>query len=218
MTSALYRWPDRGRVDRSIPKERLYAEAGVRAKLKQQFVDDVQRIRWAYKIGEESVRLAPVEPIDEFQVFAVDLKGVELGDGVLKAIDVAIPSPIIFELTRPTGEIQVAAARKELGLRRPKLSSYFRSNWQSNGVARRDLPPALNLQGLYEAILTSLLAVEGRPGEELSEAIDRMARATQLEREIGTLTRRLRTEPQLNRKVDIRRELKARQAELEDLK
>ncbi|MBB6627930.1 DUF4391 domain-containing protein [Nocardioides sp. KIGAM211] len=218
MTATLYRWPDHGRVDRSVPKERLYAEAGVSAKLKQQFVDDVQRIRWAYKIGVESVRLAPVEPFDEFQVFEVDLKGADLTDGVLKAIDMAIPSPIIFELTRPTGEIQVVAARKELGVRGPRLSSYFRSNWQSNGVGRRDLPPALNLPGLYEAILTSLLAVTGRPGEGLSEAIERMARVTQLEREIGTLTRRLRTEPQLNRKIELRRELKAKQATLEELK
>jgi hypothetical protein len=215
---SLYRWPDRGRVDRSIPKERLYAEAQASAKLKEQFVDDVQRIRWAYKIGEESVRLAPAEPVDEFQVFEVDLKGAELPDKVLKAIDTAIPSPIIFELTRPSGEIQVAAARKESGLRGPKLSSYSRSEWQATTTARRDLPPALDLRGLYEAVLTSLLAVSGRPGEELSGAIERMTRVSQLEREIGTLTRRLRAEPQLNRKIELRRELKAKQAELEDLK
>lgn len=218
MTAALYRWPDRGRVDRNIPKERLYAEAGASARLKQQFVDGVQRIRWAYKLGEESVRLAPVEPVSEFQVVEVELKGADLADAVLKAIDAAIPSPIIFELTRPSGEVQMAAARKEPGLRGPKLSSYFRSDWQPAGNERRDLPPALNLQGLYEAILTTLLAVTGRPGEELSGAIERMARVAQLEREIGTLSRRLRTEPQLNRKIELRRELKAKQAELEDLK
>lgn len=218
MTAALYRWPDRGRVDRNVPKERLYAEAGASAKLKQQFVDDVQRIRWAYKIGEESVRLAPAEQVDEFQVFEIDLKSTELTDTVLKAIDSAIPSPIVFELTRPSGEIQMAAARKESGLRGPKLSSYFHSEWQAPATARRDLPPALHILGLYEAILTSLLAVSGRPGEELSGAIERMARIAQLEREIGALERRLRTEPQLNRKVEVRRDLKAKQADLEDLK
>lgn len=215
---SLYRWPDRGRVDRRIPKERLYAEAQASVKLKQQFVDDVQNIRWAYKISEESVRLAPAEQVDEFQVFEVDLKSAELPDSVLKAIDTAIPSPIIFELTRPSGEVQVAAARKESGLRGPKLSSYFRSDWQATTTARCNLPPALNLQGLYEAILTSLLALTGRPGEELAGAIERMTRATQLEREIGTLTRRMRTEQQLNRKIELRRELKAKQAELEELK
>ena len=114
MTAGLYRWPDRGRVDRNIPKERLYAEAGASARLKQQFIDGVQRIRWAYKIGEESVRLAPVEPVSEFQVFEVELKGADLADAVLKAIDAAVPSPIIFELTRPSGEVQMAAARKAL--------------------------------------------------------------------------------------------------------
>ena len=61
------------------------------------------------------------------------------------------------------------------------------------------------------------MPVAGRPGEELSGAIERMARAKQLEREIATLARRLRTEPQLNRKIELRRELKAKQAELDEL-
>lgn len=218
MTYTLYRWPARGRVNRNVHKERLYAEAHASAKLKQAFVDDVQRIRWAYKLGEESVRLAPAKPVDEFQVFEIELKGTELTDAVLKAIDVAIPSPIVFELTRSSGEVQIAAARKEPGLRGPKMSSYFRSAWLPGSMDRRDLPQALDLLGLYEAILASVLCVDGRPGEELSGAIDRMARTGQLEREIEILTRRLHTEPQLNRKLEIRRNLKTKQAELEDLK
>ena len=134
---------------------------------------------------------------------------------MLKAIDAAIPSPIIFELTRPSGEVQVAAARKEPGLRGPKLSSYFRSAWQRQTAARQTFPRRSTFCGLYEAILTSLLPLSRRPGEELSEAIERMASVTQLEREIGALARRLRTEPQLNRKIELRRELKTKQAELD---
>ena len=38
-----------------------------------------------------------------------------------------------------------------------------------------------------------------------------------LEREISALERKLRTEPQLNRKLELRRELKNRQAALADL-
>lgn len=218
MTPFPYRWPAGGRVDRVISKERLYAEAGVTTRLKQEFIEVVQRVRWAYKIGEESVRLAPVAPVQEFQVFEVELKGSEAPDAVLTAIDKAIPSPVIFELTRPSGELLVAAARKEPGLRGPKLSSYFRTAWLPPRSPRTDLPPALDLRGLYETILASLLPVTRRPGEELSEVIDRLAEVSRLEREIGALSRRLRTEPQLNRKVEMRRSLTAKETQLATLK
>lgn len=217
MASSFYRWPAAGRVNRVIPKERLYAEVGVTTRLKQEFIEVVQRVRWAYKIGEESVRLKAVTPVQEFQVFEVELKRSEAPDAVLAAIDKAIPSPVVFELTRPNGELQVAVARKEPGLRGPKLSSYFRSVWLSSSSPRADLPPALDLRGLYETILASLLPVARRPDEELSEAIDRLAQVSRLEREIDALTRRLRTEPQLNRKVEIRRTLMAKEAQLSEL-
>lgn len=217
MTSPLYRWPAQGRVNRVIPKERLYTEAGATSRLKQAFIDEIQRVRWAFKIGEESVRLKPVAPVQEFQVFEVELKGTEAADTVLTAIDRAIPSPVIFELMRSTGELQVAASKKEPGLRGPKLSPHLRSPWLPPGSPRSDLPPAMDLCGLYETILASLLPVAGRPDEDLSEAIDRLARVSRLEREIGALSRRLSTEPQLNRKVEIRRALRTKEAELAEL-
>lgn len=214
----LFQWPSKGRVDRTIPKERLYAEAGVTSQLKQRFVDEVQRVRWAYKIGEQALPLKPSDSVAEFQIFEVELKGDNVADQVLKTIDGAIPSPVIFELLRnPAGnaEIQVAAARKEPGRRGPKPSSYFRSPWGPGDAMRADLPAALDLGGLYEGVLATLLPLSARPGEELSEAIGRMTRVAQLEREVGALERRLRNERQLNRKVELRRTLKTKQAELE---
>ncbi|WP_322920645.1 DUF4391 domain-containing protein [Nocardioides renjunii] len=214
----LFRWPSKGRVGRTIPKERLYAEARITSRVKQRFVEDLQRVTWAYKIGEQALPLKPCDSMTEFQIFEVELKADDVADQVLKTIDGAVPSPVIFELIRNRAghaEIQVAAARKELGQRGPKLSSYFRSHWGPGDAVRSDLPAALDLGGLYDGVLAALLPLSARPGEDLSEAIGRMTRVAQLEREIGALERRLRNERQLNRKVALRRALKTKQAELE---
>ena len=48
----------------------------------------------------------------------------------------------------------------------------------------------------------------------MSDVADRLAAVRKLEREVTTLKRKLRTEPQLNRKIELRRELKERQAAL----
>lgn len=220
-TKALFRWPEPGRVDRVIPKERLYAEAGVITTVRQRFVDEVQRIRWAYKLGEESIRLGATESVSEIQVFEIDLKGSTLDNSVLTAIDRAIPSPIIFELRREDGlwaEQAMAAAYKRPGARQPSLSEYFRTGWIRTDGDRVSLPAALDVGGLYLQLLDALLPHLLRPGEELSEGIDRMALVRQLERDISALDKRVRLEPQFNRKVELRRDLRTRQAELDALK
>ncbi len=111
---ALYRWPATAAVGRPVPKERLYAAASVGGDLRRRFVAEVQRITWAYKLGEESLRLSGDDAVPEIQVFTVELKADALSDQVLLAVDKAIPSPILFEVHRPGTplEIRLSAANK----------------------------------------------------------------------------------------------------------
>lgn len=218
--TVLFRWPEAAAVGRVIPKERLYAEAGVTKALRQRFIDEIQRVRWAYKLSEESLRLRGRDDVGEVQVFEIELKDVDVSESVLMSIDKSVPSPIIFELHRgsvPRAEVQLAAARKESGPRGPKLSGYFKGDWVPADANRSALPPSVDLAGLYAQILTALMPMQVWPGEDLSGAIDRMARIRKLERDIAALESELRTEPQFNRKVGLRRELRTRQAELDTL-
>lgn len=215
----LIQWPETGRVDQVISKERLYAEASAGAALKQRFVDEVQRIRWAYKLGEESLRLAPGETVTEIQVFVVDLKGSSLDNAVLASIDKAIPSQIIFELRREDGlwtEQAMTAAYKRAG-GKTKGTDYFRTGWIGADQPRIPLPAALDMDGLYSQLLGRLLPHPIRPVEDLSDALDRMGRIRGLTREVATLEKKLRTEPQLNRKLELRRQIKERTVVLAEL-
>jgi hypothetical protein len=215
----LIQWPETAKVDRVISKERLYAEACAGTALKQRFVDEVQRVRWAYKLGEESLRLAPGESVTEIQVFVVDLKGSSLDTSVLAAIDKTIPSQIIFELRREDGlwaEQAMTAAYKRAGAK-TKGTDYFRTGWIGSDQPRIPLPTALDMDGLYGELLGRLLPHPIRPVEGLSEALDRMGRIRGLTREIAALEKKLRTEPQLNRKIELRRQMKERAAVLKEL-
>ena len=79
---------------------------------------------------------------------------------------------------------------------------------------RSPLPQALDLASVYNGLLIPMLPVAARDGERLAEATERVGQARKLERDIATLEQRIRTEPQLNRKVDLRRELNEREATL----
>ena len=215
----LVQWPETAKVDRLIPKERLYTEASASAALKQRFVDEVQRVRWAYKLGEESLRLAPGETVTEMQVFVIELKGSDLDNSVLVSIDRSIPSQIIFELRRETGsgvEQAMTAAYKRIG-GKTKTTDYFRTAWTGADQPRVPLPAALDMDGLYDQLLGGLFPYPMRPSEDLSAALERMSRIRSLGREISALEKRVRTEAQFNRKVELRNHLRTRQADLDNL-
>lgn len=215
----LVQWPEAAKVDRLIPKQRLYAEASASAAVKQRFVDEVQRVRWAYKLGEESLRLAPGETVTEIQVFVIELKGSDLHNSLLVCVDRAILGQVIFELRRETGggaEQAMTAAYKHSG-GRTKPVDYFRTTWIEADQPRVPLPAALDMDGLYDQLLGGLFPYPMRPSEDLSAALERMGRIHSLGREISALEKRVRTEAQFNRKVELRNQLRTRQADLDDL-
>ncbi|MBD7958712.1 DUF4391 domain-containing protein [Microbacterium sp. Sa4CUA7] len=218
MVDLLYKWPVAAKFGSRVPKEKFYEYGNVSTAVREKFVSEVQRITWAYKLAESTINLPGNATVPEIQVFQIDTKTGEVADQALSAIDKAIQYPIIFEITRRSAgepQVRMAAAHKQLGSGAPKLSTYYSTGWLPADAERQSLPTAIGLPTLYAAILEPLTPVTVRPGEEMSAVADRLATVRKLEREITALERKLRTEPQFNRKIELRRTLKTRQQELE---
>ena len=218
MVDLLYKWPVAAKFGSRVPKEKLYEYGNVSTAVREKFVSEVQRITWAYKLAESTINLPGSTSVPEIQVFHIDTKTGDVADQVLSAVDKAIQYPIIFEITRGSAgepQVRMVAAHKQLGSGAPKLSTYYSTGWLPADAERQSLPTAISLPTLYAAILEPLTPVTVRPGEEMSEVADRLVTVRKLEREIAALERKLRTEPQLNRKIELRRSLKNRQQELE---
>ncbi|PND54714.1 hypothetical protein CRM90_26465 [Mycobacterium sp. ENV421] len=215
MTDILYRWPTAAKFGRPVPKAKFYEHGPVSNALREKFVAEVQRITWAYKLAESTINLAGNPEVPEIQVFQIAAKGDDVSEPVLVAIDKAVQTPIIFEIVGVDGRIRMTATHKQIASATPKLGAYYTTSWHTENDVRQPLPTAISLSSLYVALVQSLTPVSTRPGEELSDAAARLDTVRKLEREIASLQRKLRTEPQLNRKVELRRTLKTKQAELE---
>lgn len=220
MTAPLYQWPRAAEFGRVVPKTKFYERANLGSSVKERFVSDVRRIAWAYKLAESTINLRGSVAVPEIQVFEIEAKDDDVADSVLAAIDKAIRTPIIFEISR--GEvanrtIRMVASHKQLGTGAPKLGPYFSTGWQPASGARVPLPTAIDLTSMYTALLQPLTPVLARAGENVSDVVGRLTTVRLLEREIAALERKLRNEPQLNRKVELRRTLKTKQAMLVDL-
>jgi hypothetical protein len=217
MTPVLWKWPETTRVGKVVPKNKFYEMAKVSSRLRDAFVNEVERIIWGYKLAPQTLSLAASPGVPEIQVFLVEAKADrEVSGGVLSAIDSSVHTPIIFEEQRD-GLVRTIAAFKEAGPKAPKIGVRMAGEWDRDSAERTHLPPARDLGSLYRELLQPLMPLTPRPGESLPEALGRIEQARSIEREVEALKRKLAQEPQLNRKLDIRRELMQRTAEYEAL-
>lgn len=233
----LYDWPRAAAFGRVIPKSKLYEHAGAKSALKELFVREVEQVVWSHKLAPETVNLAATKRVAEIQVIRIALRTAEPTHDLLRAIDRAIPSPLIFELAHG-GRVMMAAALKrpsEADGARWLTGAYFDNGWQPEDAPRAPLPVALDMGMLYERLLGPLVDGETARlatgmGEAPQEPLTRSAPAeasVPLEakiarveaigaktREIERIERRLRRERQFNRQIAINAELRAAKREL----
>jgi len=216
---ALFNFPVQARVARVVPKSKIYEHGPVNSSLRDKFVGQVEQITWAFKLAPETINLPARGGVAEIQVFDVTLKAPELDEDVLRAIDRAIPLPIIFQLHHEQRTRMGAAFKRpsEADASKWVIEGYFAGNWLPADSPRQALPVALDLQGLYEQLLRSLLPSPARPGESLPDQLQRLNRLRSLQSEHAKLNARLHKEKQFNRKVALNAQLREIQNEIADL-
>lgn len=223
MTAAFFDYPKAAAFGRVVPKSRIYEHAGASTALRDLFVTQVDQIVWKYKLAPETTNLAATKAVSEIQVFGISLRTGKLDEEVLRAIDRAIPFPLLFELFW-SGKRKAAAAFKRPSDADPTkwvVSGYFATDWTPDAAPRRPLPVVLNLGGLYDALITALMpkaaADAEHTGEDIQTRVARMEAIRVKTREVDRIRARLAREKQFNKRVAINAELRAARQELERL-
>ena len=218
--TAFINYPKQAVFGRTLPKNKIYEHSGANTRLKDLFVEQVEQIVWQYKLAPETINLPARLGVPELQIFSIQLKASELNLDVLRCIDGAVQFPIIFELNFD-GRTKVIAAYKrpnESDASRWVLSDYFATAWLPSDCERAAMPLALDLGGLYEQLLHSLISTPARLQESLADLVARVELVAAKQREVEKIASRLAKEKQFNRKVEINAKLRMLKIELEELK
>lgn len=213
----LYHYPPQTALKRVIPKTRIFTGATASTALRERFTREVDQILWAHKLAPETLNLPATKSVPEIQVIHLTPKGDSIHDDILRAIDRAIPFPLIFEIHHGA-QIEPAAAYK-----RP--SDADRTKWVIHdplrGTAtttRAPLPVAVNMGALYERMLSPFIPVTARAGEDVETRLARAAAIRAKEKEISALHAKMRRETQFNIKLTLHGQLEQAQAAFEHLK
>jgi hypothetical protein len=216
-------YPKQAKFGRKIPKSTIYENASVNAKLKEKFVNQIDKIIWQYKLAPNTLNLQATENVPEIQVFDVHLKTKEIDHALFEVIDKAINFPIIFQIYQESSVKVKAAYKRPSNADQNKwvTETYFESEWLDQATQKQPLPIALDLGKLYEQLLKSLIPAEVKNHENsstLDQQVSRVNEINALQKEIDQLTTKCNREKQFNRRVAINNQHKVKQKALDHLK
>lgn len=213
--------PKSTEFNRRIPKQKFYENISVSPTLKRVFIDQIKVIYWRNKVAATTMNLAAGAIVTELEVFEVKLNGKQLDESVLRQIDKEIPYHILF-LLEYDGKYQAWTAYKEAaasGSNAFKVGTYYHTDWLPEG----ELPlkvEGLSMDKVYENFVRQIagdaLAVS-TSGETLKESAERDEKRRVLQTQIAKLQKKIKSEKQLNKQMELNAQLKKLKKELEEI-
>lgn len=203
-------FPEYAKVGRIVAKENFYS--GIDIATKNLFQNEISRITWEYKLAPNTINL-PAKKWPEMEVFRITLKNGEVPEKVLKAIDSAIPYPILFLIEKGTVEKAVISYKEQSQKDKnfAKVDTYFSTGWNDPKLDE------IRIDGLdIDAVFSNF--VRQIAGEKLifvkstdapntiKEDVETLKEREKIQRQIDVLTRRINTEPSLGKKQELAEE------------
>ena len=218
----LYKFPQQAKVDRLIPKNKFYEQGKANTKIEQLFVNQVENIRWAYKLASSTIHLQDQEDLKEIQIFRVKSRVEDLDVSILSFIDKLILTPIIFEVVYQD-KVKVVATYKRLNQAdktKAVIGQYYASEWLEDHD-RIELPLYLKLADLYEHFIAQILPIalsKDQENDNESVSIELQLQKSQqlesLQKQLNQLKSKLRNERQFNRRVELNKQLQNLQLQI----
>lgn len=212
-------FPLQAKYDKVIPKTKIYRHSEATKSIKELFVSEVEQIKWSYKLAPETINLPASESVPEIQIFTVMLRSGDRTDDVLRAIDKAIPFPILFELYLNDQLCYGATYKRPNEADKSKwvIGDYFFSEWTKDTTESSALPVVLNLTALYHQLIKEIAPFIARQDETIPDFIGRIEVITKLSRDAKRLEKRINKEKQFNRRVELNHELNNIKDEIKEL-
>jgi len=201
--------PESAKVNKFIPKTQFYNRVFITKKLKDDFINKVQKIVWKYKLAEDTINIKKTEKVEEIQIFDIELKEKTILKNILQIIDKVIPYPILF-IINFQDEKQYAVSLKESNT----INGYYFSEW--NEEIDFDFTGA-SLEKVYQKIIKKFIKGIKEEKKDFNDIIEEDNKVKNLKSDIQILGNKLAKEKQFNRKVEINKELLKQKQKLEDI-
>lgn len=195
--------PDRCKVNKFIPKKTFYEKIGVSTSIKDDFITNIDKITWLYKLSEDTLGISKSQDVEEIQIFEIILKEKVLPKNIIKIISKAIPYKILFVLKYDKDYCYSI-----------KVDNIYFTEWNEDIEININ---GLTLETIYENIVKSIIK-ENNNTNTFDNIIENKSKVDELSKKIEQLTNKVNNEKQFNKKVELNLELQRLKKEMEELK
>nr|WP_207724145.1 MULTISPECIES: DUF4391 domain-containing protein [Lachnospiraceae] len=210
--------PKSTEFNKRIPKQKFYENLSVTPAMKTAFTEQIKSIYWRNKLAATTLNLAPGKLVTEIEVFEIRLTSPDLDEDILRLIDREIPYHILF-LLEYDRKYQAAMGYKEAsssGKAAFKVERYYRTEWLTEEELSLHLE-GLTIDAVYENFIRQIAGgqLTGSENTTLKESVEQQKQREQIEKQIAALEAKMKKEKQLNRKMELKAEIKKLKMNLE---
>lgn len=203
----MYGLPQTTDVRKQLPKKAIYARFDLKPSQRESFDADIARIDIVAVVSSSTVpAIAEGKDVKEIYVLALQMKRKEYDPKNMALLSKLIPQKMVFALQ--------FEEQTQFAIYHTKLIS---SVWKATEEATLPLS-GLNLDTVWENIVSHIGQIEVTEGNTLEEQIKVEDVRTKLKSQIASLTQKLNKEKQFNRQLEINAEIKSLKKQLLNLK
>ena len=191
-------------VDRFIPKKTFYERVNISTILKQEFIDNLEKIIWKYKISQDNLNITKTDKIEEIEILELFLKEKCDVKNIIKVITIEIPYPILFKINYKNEYMYAIKYESDI----------IQTEWNENIEISIN---GLDLNAVYENLVKQIAGIDNN-SIDVKKELEKIKEIELLEKEINKLKSNIEKEKQFNRKVELNKKVRKLEKEMEALK
>lgn len=191
-------------VNRVMPKRAFYEHLKTTAAIKEQFVQQIERIEMVASIKETSIHIPGDKDVAEIDVLALHLKSADVPYEAIELIARSIPNRLLF--------VCLTDESCKLLVRRDRL---YETEWVSADDAKLELVGS-TLGELWDSIVSQVIFGDASY-TDLAGRLERKRRSEALRLELEQVERKRKSEKQIAKKNALFDRKRAIEAELSRL-
>ena len=194
--------PKSTELSKQLPKKAIYEKFNMNTAAKDKFDTDISRINIVAEISPNTVNIAKGETVSAIYVLQVILKQKEFDNRTISQISKLIEQNMLLVLD--------CDGERKLAIHHTKL---IQSDWTPIEACSVSLT-GLNLDTVWENLITQVGSIEVEQGHSLDEQIAADEKRAKLEKEIARLEKQARNEKQPKKKFELVEKIKKLQKEV----
>ena len=212
-------YPKETIVNRVVPKTMFYRFMEVNPRMKVRFVNDVVSINWLYKLAPGTLNVTDSPEMKEVEVFVATLKQPDCPPDLFSFVDANMPHHIVFILLHEGNAMLLINYKDWTDSTHTKfrITQSYTSSWVS--VSELNLKiEGQSLQRIYDNFVAQISGIGEHKAGAMAEIVALQQEISKAEDNLKALQKKMLKEPQLDRQMQMNKEVKAKRRELDNLK